>query len=249
MHYYDRNVFVTRKLLKMSAIKKTCKNHDSYTYSGKEMSPLGLGYTAEAEEVGTVMEGRDKTMWMVGIKNGVRVWIRVPTQVAATVIRPALIKEEPVIPTTEVVTEAAVEVALPPPADPAPAPAPAPEVKKKVVKKKPVAAAEEVVAVVEAAPAPEPAPAPEVKKKVAKKKPVAAAEEAALPPVVAAEPKKKNPTAFNIYMSYRTNQLKTERPEMDHKERFKQATADWKVLSDDQKKAALETAKNWAEAN
>lgn len=61
--------------------KKPCKNNPAYTFSGKESSPLGLGYTAESEQVGCTMEGRDKTMWMVGIKNGVKVWNRIPTYV------------------------------------------------------------------------------------------------------------------------------------------------------------------------
>ncbi len=59
--------------------KKSCVNNPAYTYSGKESSPLGLGYTAEAEQVGTTKKGRDESMWMVGIKNGVKVWNRIPT--------------------------------------------------------------------------------------------------------------------------------------------------------------------------
>lgn len=59
--------------------KKQCVNNPAYTYSGKESSPLGIGYTAEAEQVGSTKEGRDKSMWMVGIKNGVKVWNRIPT--------------------------------------------------------------------------------------------------------------------------------------------------------------------------
>jgi hypothetical protein len=84
----------------MSVSKKPCKNHPSYTFSGKESSPLGLGYTAEAEQVGTVMEGRDKTMWMVGIKNAVKVWNRIPTQVAASVVKP-MEKDTPVMKTDD----------------------------------------------------------------------------------------------------------------------------------------------------
>lgn len=75
----------------MSTTKKPCKNNPTFTYSGKESSPLGLGYTAESEHVGTTMEGRDKTMWMVGIKNGVKVWNRIPTHVTAVT---QLVKED-----------------------------------------------------------------------------------------------------------------------------------------------------------
>jgi hypothetical protein len=63
-------------------VKKPCVNNTEFSFSGKECSPLGKGYTADAEQVGTIMEGRDTTMWMVGIKNGVKVWNRVPTDLA-----------------------------------------------------------------------------------------------------------------------------------------------------------------------
>ena len=63
-------------------MKKACVNNTEFSYSGKECSPLGKGYAADAEQVGTIMEGRDGTMWMVGIKNGVKVWNRVPTDLA-----------------------------------------------------------------------------------------------------------------------------------------------------------------------
>ena len=234
-------------------VKKPCKNHESYTYSGKEMSPLGLGYTAEAEEVGMVMEGRDKTMWMVGIKNGVKVWNRIPTQVAATVLKP-LAKEKPIAEDKKEEEapkkEPEIQPAEPEPvAAPEPPKATAPAAKKKapVKKQAPVAAEAAVVEPVaaEVAVVADEPPAP--KKKAPVKKKVAAAPDAA-PAEAPAVKEKKPPTAFNVYMSYRVTQLKTERPEMDHKERFKQATADWKELSDEQKKAALEDARKWAEA-
>ena len=63
-------------------VKKPCINNPNYTYSGKEATPLGLGYVAESEQVGHIMEGRDKTMWIVGIKNGIKVWNRVPTELS-----------------------------------------------------------------------------------------------------------------------------------------------------------------------
>ena len=63
--------------------KKPCVNNSKFTYSGKECSPLGKGYSADAEQIGTILEGRDSSMWMVGIKNGVKVWNRVPTDLAS----------------------------------------------------------------------------------------------------------------------------------------------------------------------
>lgn len=46
-------------------------------YSGKESSPLGLGIAAEPLVLGTVQEGRDKTNWIVTLKNGIKVWSRI----------------------------------------------------------------------------------------------------------------------------------------------------------------------------
>lgn len=58
-------------------MKKQCINHSKYVYSGKEASPLGLGIAAEPITIGTIQEGRDKTNWIVTIKNGVKVWSRI----------------------------------------------------------------------------------------------------------------------------------------------------------------------------
>ncbi len=76
-----------------SVPKMPCKNDPEYQYSGKEQSPLGLGYTAEGEAVGTVMDGRDKNKWIVGVKNGVKVWSKIPASSP-----PTPKKEEPVMP-------------------------------------------------------------------------------------------------------------------------------------------------------
>ena len=46
-------------------------------YSGKESSPLGLGFAAEPFPLGTIQEGRDKTNWIVAAKNGIKVWSRI----------------------------------------------------------------------------------------------------------------------------------------------------------------------------
>ena len=54
-----------------------CHNHMSYTYTGNECTPWGLGYCAEAEEIGKVMTGRDKRMYKVGIDNAMKVWVRI----------------------------------------------------------------------------------------------------------------------------------------------------------------------------
>lgn len=65
---------------KMSTFK-SCKNDPSFKYSGKEISPMGLGYTSQAEEIGAVMEGRDKNQWKVIMKNNIKIWCKLPAPV------------------------------------------------------------------------------------------------------------------------------------------------------------------------
>lgn len=50
-----------------------CKNCDEKYYTGKENTPLGRGYSAAVEKVGTKMKGRDGKMYVVKkYKNGKR---------------------------------------------------------------------------------------------------------------------------------------------------------------------------------
>ena len=56
--------------------KKTCINYPSCTYTGKEQSPLRFGLSAEGYAVNSVLEGYDKHLWAVEIKNNKKVWIR-----------------------------------------------------------------------------------------------------------------------------------------------------------------------------
>ena len=58
------------------SIRKPCINVPTATYSGREMSPLHNGISAEGYEIDTIMEGFDKVMWIVKIKNNRKVWIR-----------------------------------------------------------------------------------------------------------------------------------------------------------------------------
>jgi hypothetical protein len=236
----------------MTAVKKTCKNHASFTYSGKESSPLGLGYTAEAEEVGTVMEGRDKTMWMVGIKNGVKVWNRIPTQVAPNVVKP-LIKEEVVMPAEPATAPSAVD---PPPVsediepDVTETPSPPPEADKKPKTKAPK---KKAVVAAPAANAEEEATAEPVKKprkKAVKKVPEVTEAVGETPVEDEATAPKKKPSDFNIYMSYRTFQLTSEDPSLSHKERFTKASVDWNQYKEnpEEKAKVIALAKEWKAA-
>ena len=78
----------------MAPQKMSCKNDAKYMYTGKEMSPMGLGYCAEAEMVGKKMMGRDNKEWIVGTKNGVKIWQRAPDA--------PLVREEPVMKKCEI---------------------------------------------------------------------------------------------------------------------------------------------------
>ena len=77
----------------MVVAKKTCKNNDD-TYTGKEMSPLGLGYSPRAEKIGTVRMGRDKCTWIVINKDNVYVWSKA---VNSDEFSKTISKEEPVM--------------------------------------------------------------------------------------------------------------------------------------------------------
>lgn len=234
--------------------KKLCINDPRFTYTGKESSPRGLGYCADSEEIGTRREGRDKTLWMVIMKNGVPVWTRVPTELleetppspAATKKATAAAKKaaaaaataaasgtafDPSAPSTSKAAEEAVY------ATPAPAP------KKRAPAKKATAAAPaapaELAVEAEAEEAEKPsAPAPKPKKAAAPKAAAAA---------TAATAAKKPPTDFNVYMKYRMDQLVTEEPDLTNKERFSRAAKDWAALSPEEKKEQAVAAHAYAE--
>ena len=236
--------------------KKPCVNSSEWTYTGKEVSPTGLGYAPDGESEGTQMKGRDETMWIVGRKNGVKVWNRVPT---------VLIKEDPVIvhetskqdveenPQDEKEDEAEDEAKVdeeevkPPPAPIVPKTEP--EKKKRAPAKKKASAAvpEAPAVVVPEAPA---AAVPEKKKRAPAKKKVDA-EVNGVPETPAAVPEKKKrapakkktggeevkevKSDFHIYL---VDRLKTITG-ATHKERFGAAAKEWGAMTDDEKNAAV----------
>lgn len=69
--------------------KKPCSNNEKYKYTGKELSPLGIGLASEAENIGKQMIGRDGKNWIVVSKNNNKVWMRAP--------EPNLAKEHPIL--------------------------------------------------------------------------------------------------------------------------------------------------------
>jgi hypothetical protein len=229
-------------------------NHVSYTYTGKESTPQGLGYCAEAEEIGKVMTGRDKHMWTVGIKNAMKVWVRIPDQmVAKKEVAPMLKPQaEPEAPPALVLDDAPAaeetEEDLPELEDTAVVEdEPAPVVEKKPVAKKKPAAKKAVE------PEQEPeAPAPVAKKAAAKKKPaakkageredwegeapaaakkkpapVAAADDTASETSSTIEKKKRAPTAFNLFVKEKIAELRAAEPGLAQKEYMSKAAAAW----------------------
>lgn len=278
-----------------AAVKKQpCKNDASFTYSGKESSPLGLGFTANAEAPGTVMEGRDQTMWIIGIRNGVHVWFRVPTEVVANVTKPLMKKEDVLImeaseqqkpiPIKKRVVATKKEQPPPPPEvdqtnevghneEPIQAPA---KKKRAPVKKQPVVVDDEEAKEELAVPHPPPQPNDEnivVPKKRAPAKKKVVVVDTVVPPLSSNDeqkvadppkkrapvkkaveehgtvaPKKKAPNDFNVYMSFRIDQLKREQPDLDHKNRFKQASNDWNTIETDKKADIIRQARAWADS-
>lgn len=204
--------------------KKVCINDSRFTFTGRESSPRGIGYCADCEPVGARREGRDKTMWMVILKNAVPVWTRVPTE---------LMEETPpaVVKTAAKKNTAAAKKAA---STLAAANAAGPSTSRAAEEAGEAAEAAAAAAAVAVAPKKKAVAAP---KKASGAAAAAAKVAAAVPaaPAAAAAPKKP-PTDFNVYMKYRMVQLKAEAPEMPHKEKFSQAAKDWAALSAEQKK-------------
>lgn len=74
----------------MTSIKKICINSSKHYYTGAELSPLHYGLSAEGYELNSVMEGYDKELWFVDIKNNKKVWIKNDTIIRIT-------REDPII--------------------------------------------------------------------------------------------------------------------------------------------------------
>ena len=60
----------------MTSVKKPCINSSKHYYTGTELSPLHFGLSAEGYEINSVMEGYDKELWVVDIKNNKKVWVK-----------------------------------------------------------------------------------------------------------------------------------------------------------------------------
>jgi len=80
----------------MISNRKNCINVPTNFYSGKETSPLRFGLSAEGYDAGYDMEGYDKLIWTVKIKNNKKVWSR-KYDYEKVVHEEPLIKEEVVV--------------------------------------------------------------------------------------------------------------------------------------------------------
>jgi len=213
-------LYATRSIM-APMIKKQCINNPNYTFSGKESSPLGIGYVAEAEQTGKVMEGRDKTMWMVGMKNGVKVWNRVPTELA---------KEKPIVDDTNA---DAVKVEEPVSHnDHKDGKTKAPRKKKvPVEKEKETEKENETLDQVNESNEIETEAKEAVKKRAPAKKKVDDEKK-----------EKKAPSKFNIYMQFRLKTMGEDHPEMKHKEKWTACASEWKTLSKEEQDAIVSKA-------
>ena len=57
-------------------VKKLCINSSKNYYTGTELSPLHFGLSAEGYDVNSIMEGYDKELWIVDIKNNKKIWVK-----------------------------------------------------------------------------------------------------------------------------------------------------------------------------
>lgn len=71
--------------------KKSCINISTDTYSGKEQSPKGFGYSADGFDINYEKTGQDNRIWIVQIKNNRKVWVRRNTNISN------ITHEEPII--------------------------------------------------------------------------------------------------------------------------------------------------------
>jgi hypothetical protein len=79
-----------------SSIKKVCINSSKHYYTGEELSPLHFGLSAEGYELNSVMEGYDKELWVVDIKNNKKVWVKNEAIIRITREDPIINNIEPI---------------------------------------------------------------------------------------------------------------------------------------------------------
>jgi hypothetical protein len=81
----------------MTSVKKPCINSSKHFYTGTELSPLHYGLSAEGYEINSVMEGFDKELWVVDIKNNKKVWVKNDVIIRITHEDPIINNLEPIL--------------------------------------------------------------------------------------------------------------------------------------------------------
>ena len=197
----------------MAPAKTVCKNSEKFSYTGKEMSPMGLGFCADAETVGTQMTGRDGKSWIVGVKNNDKIWMRAPEK--------PLAPEEPVITNEQ-------------PAEPEPKAEAEPKTPKKPskkTKKNTETEPEPKTPDQPIQPTEEPKTPEKPKRKYTKKSKTTPTEESSQPQTEKKERKKRGPSGYNLYIGKIMNELRTKTTGLKTTEYMQQAQAMWKALS------------------
>jgi hypothetical protein len=85
--------------------RRNCINNSSFSYTGKEQSPLRFGLSAEGYPVNSILEGFDKNIWVVEIKNNRKIWIRKDEDFRITYEQPLINKLEDYNKTVENINE------------------------------------------------------------------------------------------------------------------------------------------------
>jgi len=93
--YTNTQLSTVNNLLTMAPTKMPCKNNSAFMYSGKESSPMGLGYCPDSEALGKEMVGKDGMMWVVRAPKGIKMWSRVTAE------EKKLVREPPVLVNTD----------------------------------------------------------------------------------------------------------------------------------------------------
>ena len=208
---------------------KVCHNHMSYTYTGKESTPQGLGYCAEAEEIGKVMTGRDKHMWTVGIKNAMKVWVRIPDQMVAKKEVAPMAKPVPAAPEAEAKEDEPIAE------EPANEAVEEPLVRGRRLSDGCVSDEEDcdivgplIITPVKKAPAAKPK-VPAAPKKAAKPKAAPAVADDTVSEASTTESKqpKRAPTAFNLFVKEKIAELRVSEPGLPQKDYMSKAAAAW----------------------
>jgi hypothetical protein len=185
-------------------------------HTGDEKSPLGLGYAPDGELPKLVMKGKDGNMWMVSVKNGVKVWVKVPDEVEDLEKDTPIIEADKPAPPKKVAKPKAVKK---------------PEVVEQVVEEQVAEVAESDKEDKEEEPI-KPAKKVATKKVVAKKKVVVEPAEEKVEDV----PKKKRPLSdYQRFMKLRRDELAAVGVKFD----LTAVAAEWKALTPEMKADAI----------